>query len=131
MIRIIHLAFSEKDYMVEINDDNKVSKELLKHVPISSKAQNIGGEIYFRVLGINIKYDGNECEEFEIGDVVYWRSPIGEDKFAIAILYGNTQYSDWKTPRASSPCIKIGEIVDTTDDMESITSGETVQFLLE
>lgn len=129
MIRIAHLVFSEKDYVVIINSDNSVAKEILKNLPISSEAYNIGGEIYFRVPGINIHYDGTECEEFEVGDMVYWRSPIGEDKYAIAIFYGNTQYSDFKSPRASNPCVKIGKLVDGFDDIESIKSGETVKLL--
>ncbi len=129
MIRIAHLIFPQKDYLIVMNDENDFAREILGKLPITSEAQNIGGEIYFRVPEINIKYDGSEREEFEIGDVVYWRSPIGENKFAIALFYGNTQYSNYKTPRASSPCVKIGNLIEGFDDIASIKSGESVKFL--
>jgi hypothetical protein len=129
MMRITHLVFSGKDYLVAIDAENLIAKEILKRLPISSEAQNIGGEIYFRIPGVDIEYDGTQADEFEIGDVVYWRSSIGEDKFAIAVFYGNTKYSDWKTPRASSPCVKIGKIIDGIEEMEFIKSGENVKLV--
>ena len=126
-----YLEFPNNKYKVVINTDNQVAKELMKYLPISSKAQNIGGEIYFRANGVDLEYDGTETADFEIGDVVYWRSPDGEKIFSIAILYGNTSFGNWKSPRTFSPCVKIGKIVDDTYTLESIQSGEKVKFVLE
>lgn len=128
MIRIAHLIFSEKDYVVVINSNISAAKEILKRLPISSEANNIGGEIYFRVPGVDIKYDGTECEEFEVGDVVYWRSPIGEKKFSIALMYGNTIYGNWKSVRTSSPCVKIGKITDGIGNLADVKTGEKLLF---
>jgi len=125
------LKFSGKEYKVVIDMSNKVANNFITHLPIVSEANNIGGEIYFRVPGVNLNYDGTERDEFEVGDVVYWRSPIGEEKYSVAILFGNTQYSNWKSPRTSSPCVKIGKIENRTEGMETITTGEKVIFTLE
>jgi len=125
------VKFNRIEFEIEIDKNNQLAKEFIKRLPISSEANNIGGEIYFRVPGVDLEYDGTQQEEFEIGDIVYWRSPIGEDKFAIAMLYGNTQYSNWKTPRTSSPCVKIGRLMADTQQMESLQSGENVKIFLE
>lgn len=124
------LKFSNRVYKVKINMLSRVSEEFIKHLPLTSVANNIGGEIYFRVPGVEIEYDGSQCDEFGIGDIAYWRSPSGEKIFSVAVFYGNTRYSNWKTPRASSPCVKIGEI-ENIESMETIESGESINFVLQ
>jgi len=123
------LKFSNREYKVKINMLSRVSEEFIKHLPVKSVVNNIGGEIYFRVPGVEIEYDGTESSEFKVGDVVYWRSPKGEKIFSIALFYGNTSYGNWKSPRSFSPCVKIGEI-ENTDSLEAIESGESVHFVL-
>ncbi len=124
------LKFSGREFVVRFEALNKAAEEFVKHLPIISAANNIGGEIYFRVPGVEIEYDGTQGVEFDIGDIVYWRSPIGEKIFSIAMFYGNTRYSDWKTPRASSPCVKIGKI-ENTEGMETVESGESINLILQ
>ena len=129
MDKIAFLKFTNQVYKIKINTFNKVANEFSGYLPITSQAQNIGGEIYFRIPGVEIEYDGTQSDEFKIGDVVYWRSPKGEKIFSIALFYGNTSYGNWKSPRASGPCVKIGEI-ENTEGMESIESGESIRFVL-
>ena len=124
------LKFSNREYKVKINLLSRVSEEFIKHLPLKSVVNNIGGEIYFRVPGVEIEYDGSQSEEFGIGDIVYWRSPNGAKIFSVAMFYGNTRYSNWKTSRASSPCVKIGEI-ENIEGMEAIESGESINFVLQ
>ena len=128
MIKRGNLILSNRQYDIDFDLENVVAIEFIKNLPISSISNNIGGEIYFRVPGADIEYDGTQVEEFAIRDVVYWRSPIGEEKFAIALFYENTSYSNWQTPRASSPCVKIGEIIGDIGDLKSIPSGEEVSL---
>jgi len=111
---------------IEFNPESKVATNFIQALPITSKANNIGGEVYFRVPGVDIKYDGTETDEFEPGDVVYWRSPDGEKKFSIALLYGNTSFSNWTSPRTSSPCIKIGHILSDSNLLKTVTTLESV-----
>lgn len=128
-IRKGKLIFSNKEYEIEFYIDNPVTNEITKHLPFSSECFNIGGEIYFRIPGVDIKYDDSRVE-FEIGEIVYWRSPDGENKFAIAILYGNTVYSNWRKPQTSSPCVRIGKIGGDLKFLESIVSGEKIKIIL-
>ena len=128
LIMKAYLKFSDQLITVIIDTNNAVAKEFIKHLPINSIGHNIGGEVYFRTNGVDLKYDGTEQEVFEVGDVTYWRSPIGEDKFAIAIFYGNTQFSNWKSPRASSACVKIGKIVDNIEALKLVGSDEDIRF---
>lgn len=125
------VIFFDKEFSLIFNTDNKVVQEFIKNLPITSVANNIGGEIYFRVPDVDLEYDGTQREEFEVGDIVYWRSPIGEKKFSIAMLYGNTQYSDWKSPRTSDPCVKIGHFIDSIYEFGNIDSGETLTIQLD
>lgn len=122
------LEFSEKKYTIIFEPMNRVAQRLKNYLPFSSEAHNIGGEIYFRANGVDIAYDGTECEEFFPGDVVYWRSPTEENIFAIALFYGPTKYSNWSTSRASSPCVKIGHIQDPIDSINTIQTGDSVCF---
>jgi hypothetical protein len=108
-----------------------VARRLLALLPIQSTANNIGGEIYFRVPEADIEYDGTQTEEFQKGDLVYWRSPTGERKYSIALFYGNTRFSNWRTPTASSPCVKVGSVVAGMDDLDTVQTGEAVHFGLE
>jgi hypothetical protein len=123
------LKFQSREYLIRFKKVSKVAEEFAGHLPLTSIVKNIGGEIYFRIPGVEIEYDGTQEVEFKIGDVVYWRSPEGEKIFSIALFYGNTSYSSWKSPRASSNCIKIGEI-ENTEGLGAIESGETVHFVL-
>jgi|LGOV01.1.fsa_nt_gb hypothetical protein len=111
---------------IEFEPESKVATDFIQALPITSKAHNIGGEIYFRVPGADIEYDGTETDEFQPGDVVYWRSPDGEKKFSIALLYGNTSFSNWTSSRTSSPCIKIGHITTDTNILKTVTTNESV-----
>ena len=125
---LINIKFEKKNYKASLSDEDTIAKLLVTHLPLDGEARNIGGEIFFRVDNIDVPFDGTEREEFDIGDIVYWRSPKGEKKFAIAIFYGNTKFSDWKTPRAAGHCVKIGRIASDVSQMEDIESGENVRM---
>lgn len=123
-----NLKFDQVSYLVEIDDAISTASKLYGYLPLVGEAKNIGGEIFFRTDELDIPFDGSEKEEFEVGDIVYWRSPRGEKKFAIAFFYGNTKFSDWKIPRAAGPCVKIGKIVCDVSNMGDIESGQSVSM---
>lgn len=124
----IQLRFAEKTWSLEMDEASPVARAMLAQLPLQSVANQIGGEIYFRTAGVDIPYDGTQAETFEPGDITYWRSPTGEGKFAIALFYGNTQYSGWTTPKASSPCVRIGRILGDVASLKDVQTGETVLF---
>lgn len=129
-----YLQFPALTVPVRLETASPVARSLMEHLPISSTAHQIGGEIYFRAKGVEIGYDGTQTRDFEKGDVAYWRSPTGESVFSIAMFYGNTSFSGGRAPTASSPCIRIGRMLTDADGLEAlrhITTGETVRFALE
>jgi|GEM_PF-2209718 len=120
------IMFQHISLDIEFIQDSKVAAEFMQTLPITSKANNIGGEIYFRVPSADIEYDGTEKADFQPGDIVYWRSPDGEKKFSIAILYGNTSFGNWTSTRTSSPCIKIGRFVTDPNILKTVMTNESV-----
>ncbi|MCU0292466.1 MAG: cyclophilin-like fold protein [Thermoanaerobaculaceae bacterium] len=131
MSTLSHIRVSGRTLLVQMDLSSPVARRLLALLPIQSTANNIGGEIYFRVPEADIEYDGTQTEEFQKGDLVYWRSPTGERKYSIALFYGNTRFSNWRTPTASSPCVKVGSVVAGMDDLDTVQTGEAVHFGLE
>lgn len=122
-----YLVTDTDEYQLDVELNNPISEELLKDLPIEGIGNNIGGEVYFN-LSSDIPYNGNEKEVFEIGDVVYWRSPDSV-KFAIAILYGNTNYGDGTKPRTFSPCIKFAKIKKVAATLSNFESGGLVKII--
>ncbi|MCP4179352.1 MAG: hypothetical protein GY756_16460 [bacterium] len=95
----------------ELIDDHttRICNKVIEQLPLSGDVVNVQGEIFFTV-NIDIPYSLSDAKEiFDIGDVVYWKSPDGS-MAAIALFYGNTLYIDGKKPRAYSPCIKIASL---------------------
>ncbi|WP_420574738.1 cyclophilin-like family protein [Kordia sp.] len=94
---------------------------------IEGVATHIEGEVFFYQYGLDIPFNGEEREVFDVGDVVYWRSQTDDTKFGILFMYGNTTYGDATKPRTSSPGIKIGHVVNY-EAIHQIQTGEKVQL---
>ena len=122
----IHLITNTNKYELEINLDSGIYKELLKELPVEGVGMNIGGEIYFN-LTVDIPFNGLEREVFNAGDIVYWRSQEAV-KFAIAILYGNTNFGDGTKPRTYSPCIKFARIKNDFSKLENFETGNPIKI---
>lgn len=122
------LVYGEKKFELGIDLNSGISNELLNDVPLQGKGNNLGGEVYFNIPN-DILFNRSEREVFEPGDVVYWRSQE-IDKFAIAILYGNTKYGDGTKPRTSSPCIKFAKIVSNFSDLKDFVTGRDIKIIL-
>ncbi|EDP97741.1 cyclophilin-like family protein [Kordia algicida OT-1] len=90
-------------------------------------ATHIQGEVFFYQYELDIPFNGEQREVFDVGDIVYWRSETDKTKFGILFMYGNTTYGDGTKPRTSSPGIKIGTVVNYKD-ISQIQSGENVKL---
>jgi len=122
-----YLITNTDEYELEIDLDSGIYKELLKELPLEGIGMNIGGEIYFNVTN-NIPFNGLEREVFDIGDIVYWRS-LETVKFAIAILYGNTNFGDGTKPRTYSPCIKFAKIKGDFSNLKYYKTGTKIKLI--
>ncbi len=102
------LYFENKQIEITWNNSSKII-EAIKNAPsLKGEANNIGGEVFFYQYDLDIPFNGEEKEVFDVGDVVYWRSQTDAKKFGILFMYGNTSYGDGTKPQTSSPGIKIG-----------------------
>lgn len=130
MIKAVIKFSSGKSYELLFEAGNPIAEAIVAHLPLAEEAKNIVGEVFFRTDHIDIPFNGNEKSDFDIGDVVYWRSSKGDDKFAIALFYGNTKFSDWKKPTAASPCVKIGKLLGKVESLSEIQSGESASVAI-
>ncbi|WP_299679544.1 cyclophilin-like family protein [uncultured Tenacibaculum sp.] len=122
------LQYNDNQIEIEWDTSSYMYNKLIKHDSLTGVANNIGGEVFFYQYDLDIEFDGSQKEIFEIGDVVYWRSPKESEKFGILFMYGNTSYGDGTKPRTSSPGIKIGTF-KSIEDMSTISSNSSLQLI--
>lgn len=104
------LKYNKKEILIKWDLECGIIQRILDWPRLSGIANKIKGEVFFYQYDLDIAYNGEEKEVFDIGDVVYWRSQEDPEKFGILFMHGNTIYGDATKPRASSPGIKIGTL---------------------
>lgn len=119
-----YLVTDVGEFPIVINGDSHLDEAIIESLPLEGEAKNIGGEL-FCFVDLNIPFDSTEKETFEIGDLVYWRSQK-EEKFAIALFYGNTKFGDGNAPTASSACMKFGVIRGDCKKLGGVATGSTI-----
>ncbi|MFK7748866.1 MAG: cyclophilin-like family protein [Kordia sp.] len=107
------------------DDSCRIIQQVKNSKSLEGTATHIQGEVFFYQYELDIPFNGEEREVFEVGDVVYWRSQTDATKFGILFMYGNTAYGDGTKPRTSSPGIKIGHIAQH-EAIQQIETGEKV-----
>ncbi|CAM1340320.1 hypothetical protein [Tenacibaculum amylolyticum] len=99
-----------------------------KSPALTGSTNNIGGEVFFYQYDLDLAFNGTEKEVFDVGDVVYWRSPKEAGKFGILFMYGATSYGDGTLPRTSSPGVKIGTITNV-HAISEIPTGVSISII--
>jgi uncharacterized protein len=111
-------------FSITIKLNNTITSEkLLKILPLSSRVNKWGGEIYFNVpLKSEIE---NGVEIVEEGTVAFW--PPGS---ALCIFFGKTPASVGDKPQAVSPVTIVGEVTgkEAIKQLEGIKDGEKVEI---
>ncbi len=115
--------------IIEITWDETcgIVEQIKKSNALKGIATHIQGEVFFYQYELNIPFNGEQREVFDVGDVVYWKSQTDDTKFGILFMYGNTTYGDGSKPRTSSPGIKIGHIMQH-ETIRLIPTGEQLQL---
>lgn len=117
---IVILKFNGGDIRVSLNE-TETAKKLLEILPVKSRVNTWGDEIYFEIpLGAGPE---NGIEIVDIGTVAFW--PPGN---ALCIFFGLTPASETDKPQAASPVNVIGDLVNKNDIeyLKTIRSGDTV-----
>lgn len=108
--------------IIKLNN-TATAEKLLKILPVSSRINKWGGEIYFN---IPLKSDiENGVEIVEMGTVAFW--PPGS---ALCIFFGKTPASVGDKPQAISPVTIVGKIAgeEVIRQLKGIGDGEKVEI---
>jgi hypothetical protein len=106
------------EILAELND-SKTAELVWNALPISSKVNTWGDEIYF---SIPVKTgEENGVEVVEIGDIGYW--PPGN---AFCIFFGRTPVSTPDEIRPASAVNLIGKVIGDPKVLKKIKSGENI-----
>ena len=118
----IKIIFSDFEVLAELNH-TETAKKILSLLPIESRANRWGEEIYFEIpLKAGLEKDARE--EVEIGELGYW--PEGN---AFCIFFGPTPVSRGEKPRAYSKVNIIGKLLELPKDkLKSVQSGAKIKI---
>lgn len=122
MKKIIKIISKNFKFLVELND-SKTSQEIIKKLPIVSRSNIWGNEIYFQIP-VYFELE-NGIEILDTGSVAYW--PPGN---AFCIFFGKTPASTGDKPQAASPVTVIGKIIDNKSlpDLKKISDGDIIEL---
>ena len=122
MKKIIKIISKNFEFLVELND-SKTSQEIIKKLPIVSRSNTWGNEIYFQIPVYSELENGIEI--LDTGSVAYW--PPGN---AFCIFFGKTPASTGDKPQAASPVTVIGKIIDNKSlpDLKKISDGDIIEL---
>lgn len=115
------IRITAKDVMAEAElDDSQTARTILSALPIESKANRWGEEVYFSTqLKIG---DENPREVVEMGDLGFW--PPGK---AICIFFGKTPVSKGEEIRPASPVNVFGKILGDPKVFAQVREGTKIR----
>lgn len=100
--------------------DTLTSKIISNSLPIKSKVQKWGDEIYFTTY-LNIPVEANAKSVVELGEIAFWT-----EGSAIAIGYGKTPISNNNEIRLISPCNIWGKAKLTKKMFDDVKENDEV-----
>ena len=117
----IIIKFDKLSFTAELND-SPTSKAIWDQLPIKSRVNTWGEEIYFEIP-VDMPQEPHAREILSVGELAYW--PVGQ---AFCIFFGPTPVSTDERPRAYSPVNLLGKILDDCAGLKSIQNQETVHI---
>jgi len=125
MAKKMRIKSGSVEVTAELND-SKTAEAIWKALPLKSRANRWGDEIYFSIP-VSLGAD-NATENVKVSDLGYW--PAGN---GFCIFFGPTPISEGKEPRPASPCNLFGKVVGDATVLRRVASGSeiTVEKLAE
>ena len=102
-------------------DGSPTARMILEKLPIESRANVWGEEIYFDIP-VHIDPAPDAVTEVDVGTLAYW--PAGP---AFCIFFGPTPVSSGSRPRAYSPVNVFGRVAGDTEALKKIRDGAPVR----
>ena len=92
-------------FKAEIND-SPGGQEFLNLLPLTIRLSRWGDE-YYGDCGASVEEDSSAREVMEVGEIALW--PPGN---ALCLFFGPTPVSTDNRPRAASPVVPIGSVIE-------------------
>jgi len=102
----------------ELNE-TKTAKLIWENLPIESKVNTWGEEIYFPIPVVTSLENGVEI--VKEGDIAYW--PEGH---CFCIFFGKTPISTDKEIRPASPVNLVGKLLSNPKEWKKVKTGEKI-----
>jgi hypothetical protein len=120
-MKTIIIQTNSKEILLKIEPlDNPTAQAIDKALPIESRAQTWGDEIYFDT-GIDAPSEG-VTTDVAIGDVAYW--PEGK---CLCIFFGRTPMSKSDKPVPASEVVIVGRVGNLDIDLlRSVKNGSRI-----
>ena len=115
------LKFNSKLFEVNFRD-TETARLISKSVPINSKIQMWGEEIFFNT-NIQVALENDAKEVMQLGELAFWT-----EGSAIAIGYGKTPVSIDQEIRLIGPCNVWGDGNFKKSDFDDIKPGDEISL---
>ena len=115
------LKFNSKLFEVNLRD-TETARLISKSVPINSKIQMWGEEIFFNTH-IHVTLESDAKEVVQLGELAFWT-----EGSAIAIGYGKTPVSIGQEIRLIGPCNVWADCSFKKSDFDNIKSGDEISL---
>ena len=115
------LKFNSKLFEVNLRD-TETARLISKSVPINSKIQMWGEEIFFNT-NLQVALENDAKEVMQLGELAFWT-----EGSAIAIGYGKTPVSIDQEIRLIGPCNVWGNANFTKSDFDNLKPGDKISL---
>ena len=118
MTKRILIKAGQVEVIAELND-TRTAQAIREALPVKSRVNTWGDEIYFSIpLDLELE-DGREV--VDVGDLGYWLAGN-----AFCIFFGPTLASRGDEIRPASAVTVFGKVVGSTDILKQVTSGSDI-----
>ena len=119
----IRIAWGSGEVIADLRETPS-TKQLLKALPASSRAQTWGEEVYFQ-LPVQATLEADALQVVEPGAVCFW-----VEGSSLALPYGRTPASESDEPRLVTRCNVLGKIEGDPRGLRKVRAGESIRVEL-
>lgn len=104
--------------------DTPSARALVAALPLESKAQTWGEEVYFEIA-VNAKLEHDAEQVVAPGTVCFW-----VQGHALALPWGRTPISEGEQPKLVTRCNVLGKIEGDPRHLATVRAGDTIKLEL-